>query len=266
VWGVLVKVSVIIPVYNIESYIADCISSVLSQDYKSLEIILVDDGSSDNSGTICDEYALKDPRVKVIHKTNSGLSEARNAGIAASTGEYTLFLDGDDLWADPYAVSNLVSRINQTQADVLNFSYTKWFENSGISTPYFSNVSDMPPTASLSAQLEYLSENGLYIASACNKMIRSSLLENLPFASGVSSEDILWCAKLMLCANSMDFVCSDFYVYRQRSNSIRYTIDDKKCRDLASNILSCVALAKTAPSNRKLPLLRYSAFQLGTFF
>lgn len=260
------KISVIIPVYNVELYVSECIRSVLMQDYKYLEVILIDDGSTDRSGEICDAYAAEDSRVKVIHKSNGGLSDARNAGIAAATGEYILFLDGDDLWGDSCAVSTLVARVEKTKADVLNFSYTKWFEDTQIKQPYFHDVAEMPSFDSVTDQLAYLSDNGLYIASACNKMIRRSLVNSLPFELGVYSEDILWCAKLMLSADSMDFICANFYMYRQRSNSIRHTINDKKCADLANSILSCVVLAGSGPEDKKKALMHYAAFQFGTFF
>lgn len=256
----------IIPVYNVESYISECVRSVLMQDYRLLEVILVDDGSTDHSGAICDAYAAEDRRVKVIHKSNGGLSDARNTGVAAATGDYVLFLDGDDLWGSSSAVSTLVSRIEQTNADVLNFSYTKWYEDTQEKQPYFHNVAEMPSFDSVTDQLAYLSDNGLYIASACNKMVRRSLLDRLSFERGVYSEDILWCAKLMLSASSMDFICANFYMYRQRSNSIRHTINDKKCTDLANSILSCIELAELAPIERKNAMLSFAAFQLGTFF
>ena len=91
-----IKVSVIVPVYNVENYITKCIKSIVNQDYINLEIILVDDGSQDKSGDICDEFAKKDDRIKVVHKKNSGVSSARNSGIDISTGDYVCFVDGDD--------------------------------------------------------------------------------------------------------------------------------------------------------------------------
>ena len=96
------KISVIVPVYNVEKYIGECIKSIINQDYENIEIILVDDGSNDKSGEICDEYTLKDKRVKVIHKENGGVSSARNRGIESSTGEYIAFVDGDDYVTKDY--------------------------------------------------------------------------------------------------------------------------------------------------------------------
>lgn len=97
-----IKVSVIVPIYNVEKYLGKCIESIIEQTYSNLEIILVDDGSPDNSGAICDEYAKKDKRIKVIHKSNGGVSAARNSGIDAATGEYICFVDGDDYVMNDY--------------------------------------------------------------------------------------------------------------------------------------------------------------------
>ena len=116
------KVSVIIPVYNVEKYIDKCMESVLNQTYSNLEIILVDDGSPDNSGKMCDEYAVKDNRVKVIHKENGGLSSARNAGLDIATGEYVAFIDSDD-FVETTMIEKVVSKIEETNADVCMFSH-----------------------------------------------------------------------------------------------------------------------------------------------
>lgn len=95
-------ISVIVPIYNVEKYLARCVDSIVNQTYKDFELILVDDGSPDNSGKICDEYAKKDSRIKVVHKKNGGLSDARNAGMAVATGEYISFIDSDDYVSDDF--------------------------------------------------------------------------------------------------------------------------------------------------------------------
>lgn len=95
-----IKISIVIPVYNVEKYLQECVDSVVKQSYKNIEIILVDDGSKDNSPKLCDELAKTDDRIKVIHKENGGLSSARNAGMKVITGDYFVFLDSDDYWTD----------------------------------------------------------------------------------------------------------------------------------------------------------------------
>ena len=259
------KTSIIIPVYRVENYLSECIDSVLCQNDSDFEVILVDDGSPDRCGAICDEYAARDPRVKVIHKENGGLSDARNAGVSCASGDYILFLDSDDYWADSGVLSRLSDRIELTNADLLNFSYQKCYEDTGRTEPYFAQTEAMPHPLSLTEQLGWLTERGLYIASACNKLIRRSLLDGLSFRRGVFSEDIEWCANLLLRARSVDFVPEAFYCYRQRSGSIRHSIGDKNCRDLADAILACLRLCETADEEHLEALTRYTAFQYGTF-
>ena len=104
----MIKVSIIVPIYNVEKYLKKCVNSIINQTYKSLEIILVDDGSPDRSGALCDRLAEKDSRIRVIHKANGGVSTARNAGIEAATGEYICFVDSDD-WLPENAVWDLLS-------------------------------------------------------------------------------------------------------------------------------------------------------------
>lgn len=261
-------ISVIIPVYNVERYLKECVDSVLAQDYKDIEIILVDDGSTDASPLICDQLEEKSNRIITIHKQNGGASDARNTGIKAATGKYILFLDGDDFWDDRYAVSKLVNRITKTKADVLNFSYKKYYENTNKKVLYLSGIEAMPEgLIGLCDQLEFLTKRGLYIASACNKMIRRSLFtEKLFFRKNVYSEDIEWCAKLMATAKSMDFSCENFYCYRQRGNSVSHTIDTKKCEDLCNNIIECFKIAHTVDEKLKKYMYKYISYQYGTFF
>ena len=123
------KVSIIVPIYNVEKFVSECIKSTINQDYKNIEIILVDDGSSDKSGTICDEFAQKDKRIRVLHKKNGGVSSARNAGIEMSTGEYICFIYGDDYLSKDY-VSYLVELIEKNNADIsLSMSYYADYQN-----------------------------------------------------------------------------------------------------------------------------------------
>ena len=119
-------VSIVIPIYSVADYLPICIESVLKQTYSEKEIILVDDGSPDLSPQICDEYAALYPDIKVVHKKNGGSSDARNVGIENATGDYVLFLDGDDYWDDVNALEKLIQRVALTNADVLNFSFEKY--------------------------------------------------------------------------------------------------------------------------------------------
>lgn len=263
-----VKISVIIPVYNIEGYISDCVKSVCEQSYSNIEIILVNDGSTDNSPNLCEEFAKKNYQIKVIHKANGGLSDARNCGIQAATGDYILFLDGDDFWDDKNAVQKLVERIRLTKVDVLNFSYKKYMEDTKKTYPYFKDVPAMPLNLkTYEKQLDFLTQHNYYIASACNKLIKKSLFtKELLFEKGIYSEDIEWCIRLAMKAKSMDFICENFYCYRQREGSITHTINDKKCTNLKENIIKCIEAADKAEKEIQTSLFRYAAYQYGTFF
>ncbi len=259
------KISIIVPIFGVEAYLPACIESVLCQTHRDFELILVDDGSPDNCGAICDGYARADRRVRVLHKQNGGAASARNAGLRLATGDYVLFLDGDDCWTDENALARLVSRTRERNADVLNFSYVRCFEDGRAEKPYF-RAPDMPKLPDYAAQLAYLTARGLYIASACNKLLRRETIADLPFPEGKACEDIVWCAALLRKAQSMDFVCENFYHYRQRADSKCHSISEQTCKDLAASILACMELAHAAPEPQRSALLRYTAFQYATFF
>ena len=121
------KVSVIIPVYNVQDFLAKCIESVINQTINDIQIILVDDGATDNSGQICDEYAKKDKRITVIHKQNQGLGFARNTGLDVANGDYIFFLDSDD-WILPYSIKELYEIAKQNNADIVCYNFFKVYD------------------------------------------------------------------------------------------------------------------------------------------
>ena len=260
-------VSVIIPVYKVEEYLKQCVDSVLNQTYRYLEVILVDDGSPDNCPRICDLYAEQDQRVQVVHQNNSGASGARNTGLNIATGDYVVFLDGDDFWDDTEALERLINRVKKTKPDVLNYSYKKYYEDSEKEIPQFENIAPRPvELIEKKEQLDYITRNFLYIASPCNKLIRTKILsKNMQFEEGKSSEDVEWCAKLLCEAESFDFVCENFYCYRQRATSTTHTMQEKACIDLASNILGCMKIAEHEKKEVREYIYRYTAYQLATF-
>lgn len=260
-----IKVSVIIPVYKVEKYLKQCVDSVLNQSYQNLEIILVDDGSPDRCPDICDEYQDKDKRVIVIHKENMGLSEARNTGIKIATGEYIIFLDSDDFWDDLYGLERLISRLEAKKVDVLNFSYKKFYESSLEKKIQFEKIKSMDLRLNSKVeQLEYLTQMSLYIACAWNKLIRTEIIkEGIFFQKDMLSEDIEWCARLLIKAKSFDFVNDPICCYRQREGSITHTFVRKSCIDLKDSIIECVQ--KAEKSDVSIYLYRYAAYQLATF-
>ena len=221
--------SVVIPVYNVEKYLGECIESVLRQTYPALEVILVDDGSPDRSGAICDEYMRKDDRVKVIHKTNGGLSDARNAGIRRASGMYLLFLDSDDYWDDPAALDKLKAVIDSSTvtADVVLYQAKLLYPDGSMQPDRGSFCEDFNRMAPADS-LIYLSEQGLLVGSACSKAVRREFLlkNNLFFKVGIKSEDIDWVLRMASCLPKYLYSEQFFYIYRKgRADSITSTID-----------------------------------------
>lgn len=260
------KISVIIPIYNVEDYLEECIDSVIEQSYKNLEIILINDGSKDNSGMICDAYALNDKRIKVIHKENGGLSDARNNGVKAATGDYIMFLDSDDYWDGKDVISNIVNNLNQTKADILVFGYKKYFEEDN----FFIDASSIGDREKITGQskknaFSYLMQQNLYISSACSKIIKRKLLDNLYFEKGATSEDIEWSARLAIKAEKFDYYNENFYIYRQRSGSITKTMTIDNIKRLQKNIDLCIKYGEEIKDTSFFkPYMEYVAYQYMT--
>ena len=262
----MLKISVIVPVYKVEKYLRQCVDSILKQTNQNLEVILVDDGSPDRCPQICDKYAAKDSRVTVIHKTNGGLSDARNHGVKIATGDYGIFIDSDDYWYDHGALDYLVNRIEKSKPDTLSFPYLYDDEGSGRKFVKFGNTCNMPVLlSSKEEQLRYLIQKGLYIASACNKMIKMELLKRIPFERGKVAEDVLWCAKLLCEAKNFDYVNYCFYCYRQRKDSIAHNYTEKVLEDLRDAIFGCCNIVQECPENIKPFVGCYAAYQFSTF-
>ena len=136
------KFSIVIPVYKTKEYLDHCVESVIAQTFRDFEIILVDDGSPDCCGAMCDAWAAKDSRIVVVHQENGGLSAARNAGIRRATGEYIMFLDSDDWWADPYVLENIAQHLNHTDADILSFNYRKSYNGNIVALDFRCRIFD----------------------------------------------------------------------------------------------------------------------------
>ena len=261
-----IKISIIIPVYNVEKYLCECINSVISQTYKNLEIILVNDGSLDKSGDICNAYADKDKRIKTIHKTNGGLSSARNAGIEVATGEYITFLDSDDYWDDNNALEEVMNQVKLTNCEVISWGVKKLYEkNKRIQDTGIHIKSNKKINNSKEDSFYLLIKNGCYIASSCNKLIKTDLIidNKLYFIEGMKSEDIDWCARVAISAKSFEFINNSFYIYRQRGESISKNLKEENIIDLLQAIKICYGLIKENPNIKfKNTYLSYVANQI----
>lgn len=223
-------VSVIIPVYNVEQYLKQCLDSVINQTYKNLEIILVDDGSTDNSGKICDEYALKDTRIKVIHKDNGGLSDARNTGLKIATGEYITFIDSDDdieLDMVEYLYSVLIKfncKMSVCTHNVIKNNRTK----------KSFNLKEDFKLSSFDCIKKMLYHDGTD-TSAWAKLYKKDLFENIMYPKGKLFEDIATTYKLFIKSDEIASGHLAKYNYKIRSNSIVRKSFTKAKLDLIEN-------------------------------
>ena len=209
-------ISVIIPVYNVELYIQTCMKSVLRQTYTNLEIILVDDGSTDKSGLICDKYKKEDKRIKVIHKKNGGLSDARNIGIDLSSGEYITFIDSDDA-VDPDYIEYLYKIITEKCCQISLCSFQLEFENKKKRYLMGNGKEELLSTRECLEKILYHDQISV---SACGKLYRRDLFNKIRYPKGKLFEDVGTTYKLILMAPfiSCGYKCK--YHYFIRGNSI----------------------------------------------
>ena len=256
------KFSIVIPVYKTKEYLDHCVESVVAQTFRDFEIILVDDGSPDCCGAMCDAWAAKDSRIVVVHQENGGLSAARNAGIRRATGEYIMFLDSDDWWADPYVLENIAQHLNHTDADILSFNYRKSY-NGNLEPLYFPESLPSSETAETLEQMMCLNR---WVTGACNKAIRRTLLvdNDLFFRTGITSEDIDWTLRLALNGEKFAFANVCVFIYRQIASSISHSISPKKVECLCGNVQECVQLLKRTEPTKAALLKPFVAYQYGT--
>ena len=229
-------ISIIVPVYNVEKYINQCIDSILLQSFSDLEIILVDDGSTDESGYICDTYADKYPYISVIHKPNGGLSDARNAGIKAAKGDYILFIDSDD-YIGKGTLQQIANRINvsHTKLDVIFLNAIKFYEDGSFVALNDGYIAEEINNKDRLSVLNHLASLKKYPGSACTKLIRRKLIieNDLFFTKNLIAEDIDWTINLLTISENFAYVDTDYYYYRQnRKGSITNTKSTKDIRDL----------------------------------
>lgn len=209
--------SVIIPVYNVEIYLDKCLKSVLAQTYRNLEIVLVDDGSTDRSGLMCDEYAKKDARIRVIHKQNGGLSDARNVALDIVQGDYVTFVDSDD-YVDKRLVDRLLVCATQKQCDLVVGGFVKCIAE------VEDDRNDKEEQRQTILSAEDAIERMLYRKGvptyAHGKLYKSCLFEEIRFPVGKLFEDIITVYKVLKKVNKIGIVDYPMYYYRQRQGSI----------------------------------------------
>lgn len=237
------KVSVIVPVYNVAAYLPKCIESIQNQTESDIEIILVDDGSTDKSGAICDAYAKKDARIKVVHQENGGLSAARNTGIREAKADFLAFIDSDD-YVDADLVEKAYTEALENDADIVAYGYQKVSESGEIGYTY-----DLADQLQIRADcLKDAPELLLMTPSACNKLFRKSLFADIAFPPRVWYEDLRTIPKLYPKARKIR--CMPYfypYKYLTRGNSIMTSGNIEKTKvDRIAAVDSVLAFYKDA--------------------
>ena len=236
-------ISVIVPIYNVEEYLRRCVDSLLQQTYADLEVILVDDGSPDGCGAICDAYASQEPRVRAVHKPNGGLSDARNAGLLVAAGDEIAFVDSDD-WVAPDFLAAMHDALTRTGADIVECSVVKTagdaaggaaFGGTAIAPEVPSGPEDTaraiagareagapPAPAVYSAEpaLRELIHDGVFHQTVWNKLYRRSVLEGILFPVGRTNEDEFWTYQAFARAARIARIELPLYYYFQRPGSI----------------------------------------------
>lgn len=225
--------SIIIPIYNVEKYLAQCIDSVLAQSFTDYELILVDDGSTDNSGKICDEYQEHIPSIKVIHKQNGGLSDARNVGTEVACADYIIYIDSDDYLSDTSFLLDLNQVIIEKQSDLILYKFQKFIDGTDILQPCTYSMSGIELIINPDQVLMALVKADAYYGSAWIKAVkRSVLIDNkISFEKGLLGEDMEWSCNLLTKAITISVIDKPYIAYRQRAGSISKTNKLKNLTD-----------------------------------
>lgn len=232
----MLKFSVIVPVYNVENYLKRCVDSLLAQNYKDYEIILVDDGSPDKCPKICDEYAKKNEKIIVIHKKNGGLSSARNEGIKIAKGDYLIFVDSDDFWRGENALKEISENLNKSRADVLFFNNIDFScvtkKERKLNKPI---NCDLIKNNNKNTVLKYLFNERQFPGAAWVTVTKTDFIktQKIYFTEGIKAEDVDWLLNVFLNAKSFDAIDSYFYIYlKYRDGSITGTANLKSIEDI----------------------------------
>lgn len=208
-------VSIIVPIYKVEEYLSECIDSLVNQTYKNIEIILVEDGSPDGCPQICDDYAQKDKRIKVLHKKNGGLSDARNKGLDICSGEYIMFVDSDDI-IHKEMVERLVLTLKEKKVEIVECSVIK-FSHSIVTPKYVEKQIDI--YNQIDALRELILDNAFH-QTVWNKIYTKDVIGDNIFPVGKCNEDEFWTYRVFANANKVAFLSDSLYFYRQRETSI----------------------------------------------
>jgi glycosyltransferase involved in cell wall biosynthesis len=232
--------SIIIPVYNVEKYVRQCLDSVVTQSFKDVEIIVVNDGSTDKSGEICEEYAAVDPRIRVIHQQNVGMSVARNAGLDVATGDYIWFIDSDD-WIVPNAFELLVQHLKNTNVEALSFSYILFFsENETFSEPQ--NIQEISVTDGNS----FIRQSAFFFTAVWSFVYKREFFNehSLRFKKGLIHEDDYFNLECFGKLKRIQKIPVALLYYRRRKDSVTGSVNPENLENRISGYIELIALCQ----------------------
>ena len=217
----MIRLSVIVPVYNVEKYLKKCIESILAQSFKDFELILIDDGSTDSSGKICDEYEKRDARIIVIHKTNGGLSSARNAGLDIAKGKYIGFVDSDD-WISPQMYEKLILMCEKNDLDMAVCGVKKCYNDSSKDYICYNTINDK--ILNREEAITEIFVNHSFGEEACNKIYKKDIFKTIRYPEGKIHEDTYCICDIVDMCRKIGYSKEIGYFYYQRSNSIMNSV------------------------------------------
>ncbi len=254
------KISIIIPVYNVEKYLSACLDSVLAQTFRDFEVVCVNDGATDRSLEILNEYAAKDQRIKIVSQENQGQAVARNTGIQQAQGEYIYFLDSDD-WVHPQLIEICYTLAKKHDADLISFDYSK--------EAYGDNLSIKP--IDFSKSIIKITNNPVFLGShkenfaihynVWTKFYKKELIKNLSFIKGIVCEDFPYTFAVLAKKPKTVVVKEKLYFYRYNQNSISHQKSSvKEIQDYKTSVLSICEIYKKTELNRELQFLKKTFF------
>jgi glycosyltransferase involved in cell wall biosynthesis len=237
---IMPAISIIVPIYNVENYLHKCINSILKQKFIDFELILINDGSTDRSGEICDQYTSQDNRVRVLHKRNGGLSDARNSGIEMAKGKYIGFVDGDD-WIEPNMYHVLYNLCIDEKAEISTCQIKMWDKENESKARKYTNSIDVLDSKTA---IKSLYSGKLTGFSACNKLYKIELFNDLKFPKGRIYEDAAIMYLIFDIANKIVKIDKPFYNYIYRQASITKRSFSEKRFDVVKNYQETYAYMK----------------------
>ncbi len=221
-------ISVVVPVYNVEEYLEKCVKSIINQTYRNLEVILVDDGATDHSGELCDKYAAMDARIRVVHKKNGGLSDARNAGIDVATGEYLAFVDSDD-FIHPKMYETMVKIMEKEQAEMAICKIAHVKDDAAINHSLSIPVTSKKLVSGKDLQNMYFDNKyAQMVVVAWNKIYKREYFEEIRYPKGKIHEDEYTTYKITYPCSRISLIDAPFYYYVTRDTSIMGSFNEKR--------------------------------------